>query len=503
MPEEGQDIKALKVEYAHRTGLMRAARQLDDIHIIGFTLTHNADVFRAPRAISGNGMRWLVENNHLLWNMYSAISLGGNSCIVRNNLVEWSGDAAIGGSGINLLIENNKFFHNNWRRINPNFEGGVSKWVYTLDSRIRNNETAYNFGYGLWTDIHNFGNVFEGNHCHDDLMGASLFTEISSGDIIRDNIVYNSNTGVTIGESPNTLVRHNIIFNNDAGIRMRGNYRRMNANNFEAGNNGIGPDTYEKYLENTRKIPGISDIDVEQHMARYLLFWRAPSFHMSNSSYIEGNLVFDNTSNYIEHRNYAETSKTDPFINNFSNYNIFYHAMPDRNFRHAGGGYADLAAWQKASSRDLNSVHADPRDPKTKLPEWAEAKRAIWSKKYRSHNEMRDLQLGLIDSPMAAQLMARIRRAATVKPISMNDAQSRPCSSTWTARTSLRCGQARPATVAMFVLIPALKTSLWKTATAARSRAACRMAQSKLWLRSCRPMCAAWRRLSAKSRGVL
>lgn len=35
----------------------------------------------------------------------------------------------------------------NWRRINPNFEGGVPKWTFTLDSRILNNETAYNYGY--------------------------------------------------------------------------------------------------------------------------------------------------------------------------------------------------------------------------------------------------------------------------------------------------------------------------------------------------------------------
>jgi parallel beta-helix repeat protein len=425
-PEEGQDIKNLKVEYAHREGLMWAAKSLDDIHIIGFNLVHNADWFRARRAISGQGMRWLIENNRVAWASYTGIATGrSNGTIVRNNLVEWCGDAAIGGSGMNLLIEGNKFLHNNWRRINPNFEGGVSKWAVTLDSRIRNNETAYNYGYGLWTDIHNFGNVFDGNICHDDMMGASLFTEISSGDIIRNNVVYNSNTGITIGESPNTLVRHNVVFNNDMGIRMRGNYRRGNAHDWTAANNGGGADTYEKYLASVQSIPGISEIDVDQHMARYLLFWRAPSAHMSNSSYIEENLVFDNTNNYFEHRNYAQPSVIDPFINNFSDYNIWWHTSPANNFRHSSGGYADFAEWQKVSGRDKKSIVANPRDPNTKLPEWAEKHRALWSRKYRSHNEIRDLKLGLPDSPMTAQLIARLRRANAVKPLKLSDSQIR------------------------------------------------------------------------------
>jgi hypothetical protein len=424
-PEEGQGIQNLKVEYAHRAGLIWPAKQLDDIHIIGFNVVHNADWFRDKRAITANGMRWLVENNRVAWASYQGIVTGpSNGAIVRNNLIEWCGDAAIGGGrNINLLVENNKIFHSNWRRINPNFEGGVSKWVATLDSRIRNNETAYNYGYGLWTDIHNFGNVFEGNICHDDMMGASLFTEISSGDIIRNNVVYNSNTGVTIGESPNTLVRHNVLFNNDMGIRMRGSYRRGNAHDFSAANNGGGPDTYERYLASVQGIPGISEIDIDQHMARYLLFWRAPSYHMSNSSYIEENLVFDNYTNYFEHRNYAQPSAIDPFINNFSDYNIWWHADPDRNFRHSAGGYGNFTEWQKVSGRDKKSIVANPRDPKTKLPEWAEKHRALWSQKHRSHMEIRDLKLGLPDSPMTAQLIARLRRAKEVKPLKLSDSQ--------------------------------------------------------------------------------
>lgn len=413
MPEEGADIKALNVEYANREGLFWAPKSLDDIQINGFTLTKNSSWFRGKSAVGISGSRWIVENNHVLWSAYTGIGMTRTAdCVVRNNLIEWSGDAALGGGRNNrMLIDGNKLLHNNWRRINPDFEGGSSKWSSTFNSRIQNNETAYNFGYGLWTDGNNSGNIFAGNLCHDDLYGASLFTEISYGDIFVDNITYNNETGITIGESPNTLVRNNIVFNNNTGIRMRGNYRRFD------------PDTYEGLLASMKTIPGFTQTDLDQAMARYLILWRAPYYHPSNNSYVEGNLIFDNSTNYFEHRNYAVPSAIDPFINNFSNYNIYYNAKPENNIRHSAGSYADFATWQKVSGRDKDSIFADPRDPQTPIPDWAKAKRAIWDKKYRSPSEMAALNLGTINSPSSAELKARIRSAATVTPLKLSDGQ--------------------------------------------------------------------------------
>jgi len=99
MPEEGQDIQNLRDEYAWREGLLWASKPLDDIHLIGFTMIHNADWFRGKRAIAGAGQRWLIENNHVLWASYGGSVTGrSNGSIVRNNLVEWCGAAAIGGA---------------------------------------------------------------------------------------------------------------------------------------------------------------------------------------------------------------------------------------------------------------------------------------------------------------------------------------------------------------------------------------------------------------------
>jgi hypothetical protein len=447
MPEEGQDIKNLKVEYAHRDGLFAPDGAVDDIHIVGFTLVqnHSPNGFRGRSSIGASGRRWLIENNHVRWASYMGISAShANGTIVRNNLVEWCGDAAMGGArSINLVFEGNKLLYSDWRRINPNFEGGASKWSQTYNTRIRNNEVAYNYGYGLWTDGWDSGVIFEGNVCHDNLMGASLFTEIDYGNIFRDNVTYNNENGITIGESPNTLVMRNIVFNNNSGIRMRGNHRRGN----EHAASPSPAEAHENRVRNLKRIPGITDMESEQEMARYLLFWRAPKYHMSNNSYLEENIVFDNSTNYFEHRNYAERSDIDPFINNFSNYNIWWHSDPERNFQHAAGRYADFATWQKVSGRDEKSVYVNPRDSKTKLPEWAEAKRHYWAKKYRTPTEMAALKLGIIESPMTAELLARIRRANNVRALPISDSQikafafdveGQPVVAVWTSQTADR-----------------------------------------------------------------
>ncbi|MBW3635396.1 MAG: right-handed parallel beta-helix repeat-containing protein [Armatimonadetes bacterium] len=418
-PAEGQDIKELKVEYARREGLLASESEINDVQIVGFTLIHNANWMRGKAAIHVSGRRILIEDNHILWASYAGISTARtNGCIVRRNLIEWCGDVALTGTrSTNLLIEGNRVFHNNWRRINPNFEGGASKWSYTFNSRIKDNEVAYNYGYGLWTDIHNYGNVFEGNVCRDNLMGATLFSEISSGDIIRDNVAFNNDTGITIGESPNTLVQRNIVFNNNTGIRMRGNYRRANAHDLKS------TDTLEGFVSAVKLIPGLTPSEIDQSVARYLLFWRAPQYHLSNNSYLEENIVFNNGSNYFEHRNYAQRGEIDPFINNFSNYNIWYHPDPKKNFIYSGGSYEDFAAWKKASGRDEDSVVANPRDPATKLPAWAQAKSAYWEPKFRSPQEISALRLNLIESPMTAELVARLRRAPALRPLGLRDGQ--------------------------------------------------------------------------------
>ena len=121
---EGKDIKDVMLEYSCRDGLITpkgdqgSELPLNDIHIIGFTVTHNADWFRGKPSIRVTGQRWLVEGNHVLWASYMGgiLMRNSNKAVVRNNLIEWIGCQGIGGGfNVDLLVEGNTVRYNNWR----------------------------------------------------------------------------------------------------------------------------------------------------------------------------------------------------------------------------------------------------------------------------------------------------------------------------------------------------------------------------------------------------
>jgi hypothetical protein len=55
----------------------------------------------------------------------------------------------------------------------------------------------------------------------------------------------------------------------------------------------------------------------------------------------------------------------------------------------------------------------NPRDLKTVLPQWAQAKSHYWEPKFRNPTEMSALKLGIIDSP--ARLRSRLEFAARLR----------------------------------------------------------------------------------------
>jgi len=430
MAPENLDVKKAKVEFARREGLIRPFDMhanskpedfpmLDDIHIKGFTLIHNAGWFRGRSALMMTGRRWLVENNRILWSTFQGLNMKHcNGAVVRNNEISWCGDMAIGGSFCaNMLVEGGRYLCNNWRRIDPSWEGGGSKWCFSVDSRIKGGEWAYNFGPGVWFDVANGNCVIEGNVGHDNEWGAA-FSEISWGFIFRDNVNFN-NGPLVVGESPCTLLRHNVSFNNELGIRMRGDFRRWTA--LEYGRDNDWAKSLDRNCAELSKIPDISPMRVEQWGADFLKFWIAPKAHILNDCAIWENLVFDNAEGIWEHREYGKPSERDPFINNFSDYNIFWSSNPSKLFVHSAGCYEGLEQWRKASGRDEHSVLANPRDPKTSLPDWAESKRKYWEAFYRPYSELRSMKLGLVPGPASLVAKGRILRSKEATQIRLSD----------------------------------------------------------------------------------
>ena len=429
-PATGVDAATARVEFAVRDGLMSPAPQpinnvkpLDDVRIIGFTLRHNADWFGGRSAINFRGQRWLIEGNSIRWSSWRGMHAQVSShCIVRNNLIEWCGDTGVSAStNYNLLFEGNKVLHCNWRRINPNFDGGFGKFALCIDSRVVNNESAYHYGFGPWFDIHNMGNVVDGNVSRDSIGGYGLFSEISTDTTFLNNVVYNiRDSGLTIGESIGCVARHNIAWNNGTGLQVRGDYTRRNDHGALEGANtrGYFSPGEQKFREAVESLPDVPPARVQEYMAKYFLYWVSPPAYPSNNNLWWENLTFNNLSNYSEARDYSKPSALAPFVNNFSDYNIFY---PDGRIEH-GGNLSTLAQWQAASARDEHSQVLDPLAADAKLPEWIEAKRALWSQPLRPTKEVRALNLGLVDSPSAAECLARFYRSPQATRVITADA---------------------------------------------------------------------------------
>ena len=417
---EGFDIQTGRVEFARRDGLIAPAaipgqnsvQPLDDITIRGFTLQHCADWFGGRAAINLRGSRWLVENNTVRWSSWAGMRAQTSAdCVIRNNTIEWAGDTGLNALGnYRLVVEGNRVTHCNWRLINPNFEGGFGKFITSIDCRIQNNESAYTYGYGPWFDIHNMGNVFDGNVSHDMVGGYGLFTEISTDTTFINNAVYNiRDAGLVIGESISSVAMHNVAWNNGVGLQIRGNYSRSNAHGEfkDAEQPATFPPGFQVYTKALMEMPGLNAQRRDEFTAKYLLYWAAPVNFMTNNNLWWQNLAFDNENNYVEERDYAKPSASDAFVNNFSNFNLFF---PDGRIKQ-GGRPTDLAGWRKDSGRDAQSQIFDPRAPGAKLPAWAERHRELWSQPMKTRAEIEALNLGLVDSPAAAQARARFFRS--------------------------------------------------------------------------------------------
>ncbi len=416
-PLEDQRIERVQVAYAHRDGQFAPGASVDDIHIKGFTILHNASPFGSRFGILISGRRWRVEDNHILWSSYAGLRMEkSKDCVVRNNVVDWSGATGLGGfANANLTFTGNVLRHGNWRRQDTGFDGGAGKWVYTYDSLFQDNECAFNNGFGLWFDIACGDNVYQGNITHDSAQNAGLFTEISWNTQYLGNIAFNNDQGLMVGESSGCLLKHNVCFNNGTGLYMRGDDRRLTAT--EYGYQSV--DSFRKLLADN--IPGLDPARLDTISREYNTYWIVPKAHQVKDNTITQNLFLDNNRGYYEWRNYGKPSAVDADIANASDDNLFYGTPQDALFTYSDGAYPSLDAWRKASGRDGRTVVADPRDPSTPPPAWASASRPLWAKKMRSWDEITGLNLGLVKTPSAAELNGRLMRSPDIQPFDMGD----------------------------------------------------------------------------------
>ncbi|GJE18439.1 right-handed parallel beta-helix repeat-containing protein [Methylobacterium marchantiae] len=161
---------------------------------------------------------WTVQHNEVRLNYGAGVFVGDNSQI-KNNYVHDNGELGLGGSGDNIRVADNEIAHNGYfSGINPNWEGGGTKFSVTDNLVVERNYSHDNKGYGLWTDIDNINTVYDGNTVANN-SGGGISHEISYDAIIRNNLITNNGN-----DSDGWLWGAGIQIQNSSGVKVYNNH---------------------------------------------------------------------------------------------------------------------------------------------------------------------------------------------------------------------------------------------------------------------------------------
>jgi len=177
------------------------------------------------RGVVRGARGWLVQGNEIRQNSGVGIA-AGPGWQVRDNYVHHQGQLGMSASGDNILVEGNEIAFNNTDNIDPYWEAGGTKFVYTVNLVVRGNHVHDNKGPGLWTDINNIHTLYESNRVTDNF-GPGIFHEISYDAVIRNNLVEGNGfgypdwidgAGILVSNSPNVEISGNTVRYNNDGI---------------------------------------------------------------------------------------------------------------------------------------------------------------------------------------------------------------------------------------------------------------------------------------------
>jgi len=194
-----------------------------------------------------------------------------NYWTIKDSYIHHMGQIGITGAGAHITYEHNEVAYNNVDRIDPNWEGGGSKFVWSNQLIARDNYIHDNYGGGLWTDGHNTDTLYEGNTIEDN-SGPGIFEEISCNAVIRNNTVKRNGfgmpgwvdgAGILVNDSPNVEIYGNTVIDNHDGIAATQSEREETAGNCDAITQGTISlrnlwvhDNYIKMIEGQSGIAG-------------------------------------------------------------------------------------------------------------------------------------------------------------------------------------------------------------------------------------------------------
>jgi len=145
------------------------------------------------------------------------IQLAGDDITVRQTKANKCGQLGIKAWGNRMLFENNQTNGNNTRLFNKSWEAGGVKFVGNggaQNSIIRNHQSLYNLGQGMWFDWGNLNNIVDGSDIRHNTGMGIMYEASSGGTLVRNVIVGNGERGIYLPASSNTTVAFNLIADN-------------------------------------------------------------------------------------------------------------------------------------------------------------------------------------------------------------------------------------------------------------------------------------------------
>jgi hypothetical protein len=296
-------------------------------------------------AVTFAGQDLVMDNVTIRHGDAICLTMFGQKITVKNSLIEYCGQTGLTASGSGHTIDKNKVLHNNVKGFNESWAAGGMKFISPqglTQSKVTNNEVAFNDGSGIWLDTTVDNVEISGNYVglngrvvsdvdkgQGGIIGFGLHLEAVNGNsVINNTIVGNANTGVyLIGES--TTVTGNFIaanlrsgFGRPADLRLPcpsvGSTNNLLTGNYFAWNDEVVRNPIDPNYPTV--VQGIN----------FTMMGLMPGDVSDNNSYCSSNLAF----------------AMQPVAKTQQECGLGFGAVSSYG----------LANWRKASSQDLNSV---------------------------------------------------------------------------------------------------------------------------------------------------
>lgn len=217
---------ALAVMVAPTAILSRSGSAGAGVTVRGFVVQHVACMAQHG-AIETSAPGWVIQGNTVQDNHGAGITTNGQARVL-GNLVADNGQLGIGGTGDDTRVVGNTITGNNTAGFDPGWEAGGAKWALTDHLVVERNDVEDNAGPGLWSDIDSADTTYARNTVRDNAR-AGIFYEISTGGVIRDNVVTGNGhgfdtwlwgSGILLAASRDVAVTGNRLAGNAEGIGL-------------------------------------------------------------------------------------------------------------------------------------------------------------------------------------------------------------------------------------------------------------------------------------------